>query len=692
MRKYSKNIFTSAFIFLIPLLTAFGATAETNHALIVGVSKYENLPEDLWLTGPKNDAVLVRDFLISSSPRPFERKNIQVLADGVEDAEIPTLAAIRLALENMAAKAEAGDFVYLHFSGHGTQAPAIDPSTEVDGLDELFLPADIGVWDNTVGAVENALVDDELGRLIDAIRSKGANIWAVFDSCHSGTVTRATTFSDPLDREVSRQLLPSALGIDDTELDAAIPVTRGLPTEETGSSVEGFTDDSGTNEGSFVAFYAAQTNQTTPELRLPEGQLPREPHGLFTFSLLEAIAQNPNGSYRQIGQELLRKYSAMNRIQPTPLFEGDLDLGVFSGDQAAIVQQWPIVQTKGSISINAGRLHGLTNGETLGMVKTAGQSEVDEDLKFRVSKLTDLKSTLSPVSDTFVLVESNLFARKIESGINYDFTVASPPLEEISDEMKRVVLALDELKQDGLRLAIVEASTNADVQLIVKDDALWFVGRDGVLSADGVNKTPSIEIAGKSFDALIAAVGDNLARMARVKNVIQLGGVFRPSAMGVDVEFTAQNNIRAEPLVLDSAGVSKLVPGDVVFLKAKNTNTTPLDINVLYIGSDFSITHLYSARLNSNDGFDLDLFDITDGSFGRERIMVVATPVAPQTSVEDLSWLAQTRLERTRGNQSALGAMLAEAGFASTTRGVAKRNGAGGGIAQYLVEVTEELQ
>lgn len=692
MRKISKALYTGAVVLVTASLGAFGAFAQTNHALIVGVSKYENLPEDLWLAGPKNDAVLVRDFLISNISRPFDEANIQILADGVDGAQIPTLAAIRSALQDMATKAEAGDFIYLHFSGHGTQAPAIDPSTEVDGLDELFLPADIGVWDNSVGAVQNALVDDELGRLIDAIRSKGADIWAVFDSCHSGTVTRAANIADPLDREVSRQLSPSALGIGDAAIDAAKPITRGQPTQDSGSSVEGFTDKAGTSEGSFVAFYAAQTNQTTPELRLPEGKLPREEHGLFTFSLLEAVAQNPNISYRQLGQELLRKYSAMNRVQPTPLFEGDLDLGVFSNEQAALVQQWPVTQAKGQITINAGRLHGLSEGEILGMVNAAGQSEIDEDLTFKVKTLTDLKATLLPISKTFVTVESNQFARKIETGVSYDFTVATPPLEEMTDEIQAVVRSLGELKQDGLRLEITEASTNADVQLMVRDDALWFVGRDGVLQANGVNKTPSIIIEGKSSDALLTAVGENLARMARVKNVVQLGGIFRPSTMGVDVRFTAQNNSRTEPLTLDSASVSKLIPGDIVFLKAKNTQAVPVDINVLYIGSDFSISHLYSARLNSNDGFDLDLFDITDGSFGRERIMVVATPAAPQSSVEDLSWLAQPRLERRRGYQSDLGAMLAEAGFASTTRGAAKRGGAGGGIAQFLVEVTETLQ
>lgn len=676
----------------VALASGAEAVAKTNHALIVGVSKYQNLPEELWLKGPRNDAILVRDFLISNNAKPFEEGNIEILADGVEGAAIPTLAAIRGALIDLASEAEAGDFVYLHFSGHGTQAPARDPSTELDGLDELFLPADIGAWDNTAGTVENALVDDDIGELINAIQAKGAHIWAVFDSCHSGTVTRAANLADPLDREVSRKLSPTALGISEAELDAARPTTRGQTVEETGGLVETLIENPASTTGSFVAFYAAQTNQTTPEMRLPADKSQRKQHGLFTYSILEAIAQNPAASYRQIGQEILRTYTVLNRSQPTPLFEGDLDLGVFSNTEAAFVQQWPVKQSGGKLTINAGRLHGLTLGETLGKVKTPAQTKVNQELRFKVETITDLTATLTPISDSFAIPDDTRYARKTETSINYSFTIAQPPQGQQTPQTEALFSALDTFEQAGLRLDIKDPETEADVQFVVRDNSLWFLGRDGTLVAEGLNKTPSVSFDDKSADEFLAIVGDNLARMARANNLIKLGGIFRPSAMGIDMEFTAQNTERAEPLVLNASAVSKLIPGDIVFLKAKNTRRNPVDVNVLYIGSDFSISHIYADRLNSEDSFDLDLFDITDASLGRERILVVATPAAPQSAVEDLSWLEQSSLERTRGNQSDLGGMLAEAGFASTTRAVKKRGSAGGGIAQILVDVVGQLQ
>src|SRR5581483_3854989 len=53
---------------------------------------------------------------------------------------------------------------------------------------ETFLPCDIKDWDKD--AVVNAILDDELGKMTRAIAGKGAFVWIIFDSCHSGTALR----------------------------------------------------------------------------------------------------------------------------------------------------------------------------------------------------------------------------------------------------------------------------------------------------------------------------------------------------------------------------------------------------------------------------------------------------------------------------------------------------------------------
>ncbi|MEM6305203.1 MAG: caspase family protein [Pseudomonadota bacterium] len=672
------------------LSAAAPAQAQTNHALIVGVSRYDNLPENAWLTGPANDAVLMRDFLRTNGTRQFDDANITLLADGVEGAQHPTLQAIRDALTQLARDVEPNDFVYLHFSGHGTQAPALVAGSELDGLDELFLPADIGQWQDNGQPVENALVDDELGALIGAVRAKGAHVWAVFDSCHSGTVTRASNLADPADAEVSRQLSPALLGIPQEVLDAAQVRTRGQ--NNAGGATVGFDGMPEVTEGSFVAFFAAQTNQTTPEMRLPAGDPARQTHGLFTFSILSALAQNPGVSYRQLAQEVLRIYAMDGRANPTPLFEGDLDFGVFATQPGPAVTQWTIKQTGGTLEIPAGQLSGLAPGDTLGLVRTATQEAPEEGVALVVDAVTPLKATLRVESARFLPIEPGFLARQSEVSVDFAFTVALPPAET-SAEIAGVLEALTASFDAGGRVGFVPTGAAADTQILYQDDQLWFLGGDGVLTASGPTKTPSILLGGKTEAEVATLAKDTISKMARVRNITALAGVYRPSKLGLKISLNAQSTQRSAPLDIPSSGVAQLTPGDIVFIDVTNTNRDPVDLNVLYIGSDYSISFLYAARINPAEGKVIDLFDVTDGSFGRERILTIATPAAPQTPTQDFSWLEQNALERTRANgMDGFAGLLQGAGFdMENTRGAARRGGAEGGIAQFLVDVVPAL-
>ena len=95
-----------------------------------------------------------------------------------------------------------------------------------------------------------------------------------------------------------------------------------------------------------------------------------------------------------------------------------------------------------------------------------------------------------------------------------------------------------------------------------------------------------------------------------------------------------------------------------------------MDVNVLYIGADWSISHWFSGRLQPGDELRKGLFKISDSVLGQERMLVVVTPAQPQSPVEDLSFLAQDALDTTRSlSGTAFAGALAEAGFGLTTRG-----------------------
>jgi hypothetical protein len=276
-------------------LVSLPALARENYALLIGANEYRNLDERWWLNGPANDVQLVRDYLLAEAPVPFAADHITMLTDNVDGVQPATLGAIRAAVADLTAKVQPGDFVYLHFSGHGTQAPAADPDSELDGLDELFLPVDIGKWDDRWATVENALVDDEIGQMIDGLRAKGADVWVVFDSCHSGTATRAVETGD--DDVRVRQLDPGS-GHGRGDGGRGQPLGRRRPARR--PRRRWIVEAGKAPGGSFVAFFAAQTNEVTPEKKLPKGKPGRKPQGVFTYTLFETLAEYPGATYGQI--------------------------------------------------------------------------------------------------------------------------------------------------------------------------------------------------------------------------------------------------------------------------------------------------------------------------------------------------------------------------------------------------------
>jgi hypothetical protein len=646
-------------------LGALPALAE-NHAILIGANQYQNLEERWWLKGPANDVQLVAGYLTTSAPVPFDAANVTVLTDGVDGSTAPTLAAIRTAFADLTARVQPGDFVYLHFSGHGTQAPALDPASELDGLDELFLPVDIGPWSDGVGAVENALVDDEIGTLIDGLRAKGANVWAVFDSCHSGTATRSL---DGADDVRTRQLPPEALGIDPD----AVEVTRSIGDPREGMEAP---FDAGDGEGSFVAFFAAQTNEVTPEKNLPKGKPGRKPQGVFTFTLMEVLAEYPGATYAQVGQEVLRRYSVKNLARSTPLFEGNLDQVVFGATPGTRVAQWQAEVTDGGLTIPAGSLHGLAEGAVMAVMASAADPS-EAALGFvELTTVDTFVATGQPVTrDGKTLpaeLPKGLTLRKLNEALDFTLTVALPaPGSAPADALLSALDALTEAA--GPRLAFVAATDEADLRLAVLPDsprpeAIWVLPSTGL--AEDLATTPSVLTTDKGSATLAATLADTLTSIARAQNLLKLGAAVGSDGLDVSVELQTRTPEDRTLRALPFAPVPTLLPEDEVHVLAQNNTDGPVDVNVLYIAADYSISHWFSGRLQPGDTLKKGLFKITDSVLGQERMLVIVTPAKPQSPVEDLSYLAQEAVETNRNlGGSAFGDALIEAGFGTTTRG-----------------------
>jgi hypothetical protein len=230
------------------------AAAAERRALLVGISRYQVNPstdrtQDL--DGPVHDAEALSQLL--QKLYGFRAQDIRVLRD--QDA---TRGAILRAIdEHLIAPSAPGALSVFFFAGHGSYI-VNRTSRELDQRDETLVPADTnrGVPD---------IRDKELGARFNQVLDKGAQLVALFDSCHSGSIARGlpgvtkTRFAPPLPARAAAQPTPSVT----------------IPPEERGA----------------LLFSAAQDQQPAQERSVPwNGR--SQPRGLFT-SALEQVLSGP---------------------------------------------------------------------------------------------------------------------------------------------------------------------------------------------------------------------------------------------------------------------------------------------------------------------------------------------------------------------------------------------------------------
>lgn len=160
------------------------SVAQVNRALIIAIDDYP--PEGSWRRiHAVNDVDLVVPMLQGAG---YLKKDIRTLTN-----KQATKWAIVTAFRELTTVAGEGDYIYIHFSGHGQQM-VDDNGDEPDGLDEAFIPYDAQRrYRKNVYEGENHLRDDELGNLLDNIRNSvgpDGNVCIVLDACHSATGTR----------------------------------------------------------------------------------------------------------------------------------------------------------------------------------------------------------------------------------------------------------------------------------------------------------------------------------------------------------------------------------------------------------------------------------------------------------------------------------------------------------------------
>jgi hypothetical protein len=136
------------------------------YAIIIGIN-YTGTPNELY--GCINDANSIKEFINNKG-----YKNINVMTDltDIKANKNNILDAFTRLLQ----QSLSGDIIFLFYSGHGTYT--LDKNgDETTGYDQLIVPCDL-----------NMIVDDELKNIIQTNLKKDVTLFAMFDSCFSGSV------------------------------------------------------------------------------------------------------------------------------------------------------------------------------------------------------------------------------------------------------------------------------------------------------------------------------------------------------------------------------------------------------------------------------------------------------------------------------------------------------------------------
>ncbi|SIO30715.1 caspase family protein [Vannielia litorea] len=604
---------------LAALATTQPLAAETR-ALLIGVGDYEYLDADL--RGPVNDVALVARTLIGRGVAPEAITVLTTAPDLLPEGVVVGVPRREAILAGLAEAAEAtgeGDTVFFYFSGHGSQAPDLDGDDQ-GGYDEILLPSDAKDWKGAIGAVENAILDDELRAAAESIMADGAALVAVLDACHAATGFRAMP-----GKGVARYVEPVMLGIPE-----AMEAAESRPAPALA--------------GDFAFLYSSQSDQRSFEYPHGDPEDPASWYGEFTRVLTGVMAATPDLTWEGLlaaTMDGMRKETAT--ATQTPDGEGTLMAApVFGGAEAGA-----------RLRVDGGLKAGLLAGLTLGSEVTFYSAAVGGAAlgTATITGLTALDATLSalPEGARYAEVTSLAPAEATPLRLSAPVVADGADYSAITEELAR-------LQAEGLVDGVAWNAEQPDRALVLTGGRLAVTGPDGVLDPDGPGSSPRFGAA------------DLAEALPRLGQVVRLEGALTQAESAAKGGFSISGppvKVEAEMIPADCDGTTQAgirpAPESVphcaqLWLHIRNTSSKAQDVTVLYRDKSFTISAIFpgsgtSNRLNFNETVPVGMLMLNEGEgVALEEVIVLSTPAEDGAPRSALTGLANDGQSRGAGN------------------------------------------
>ncbi|GAB1312087.1 Peptidase C14 caspase domain-containing protein [Madurella fahalii] len=278
---------------------------------------------------------------------------------------LPTLTNIVNAFYKITAEVQPGDFVYLHYSGHGMRMVTAFPEFKTNQLDEALVLVGRGKEGIADGKLDY-LRDVEMAYLLKRIADKGAVVSLVLDCCHSAGAVRGSNAIRGV-----HSIPPNGFVVERTPVvkDATLlsGVWRQPPRGTSGGRGASVVQHWMSSSKGIEFLAACRTNQEAQEV--PRDGHPK--HGLLSISLADVIREN-RGRIEQLSCEMVYNLVAERvRTHPDIVRTQNVVFGGFGGrsffgtesigqlSAATVTAVSRLDESGTNISFNAGTAHGV---------------------------------------------------------------------------------------------------------------------------------------------------------------------------------------------------------------------------------------------------------------------------------------------------------------------------------------------
>ncbi|MGH9980327.1 MAG: caspase family protein [Nitrososphaeraceae archaeon] len=603
--------------------------------------------------------------------------------------KLPTYSNIVNAFKSLTEKAQKGDQVYIHYSGHGGRTKTHIPTIKGNnGLDETLVPTDIG------NASTRYIRDTEMAKIIERMLKKELVVTMVLDCCHSGGATRGKGGA------VAR-----GINIIDTTSRPQDSLVASI--EELENTWKNLDKPSHTLHDSY-----AKSMGNTRSLQIGSGWLPQikgyvllaacrpsesayeydfegnERNGALTYWLLKCLPiLDRETTFKQLHDRIIAKIHSQFPLQ-TPMLEGDGNRKVFGINFANTIYAVNVMEVdlnKERILINTGQVHGIRKDAKFAIYPTGLTDFSKIEKRLAIVEIDERGSTNSwgKIITDFNkgVIEAGaqaILIDPVDLRLKKSINLVYPTNLDLSESFeKRYEEAIDFLKEKILEnsqesfLELTTPNSNyADFQVAINEKGEYEIWDPAGKPIPNLN--PSLMIDDQNS---VAILKQRLVHLSKYMNIQQIDNLDAASPLarklvvelfGVSKDYDPAD--RPDLLLLESQGNLKIVKvGQKMVLRIKNNlpkdSNQVLNVAILALQSDWAVSQIYPTNPGENfipiDPDGEEFFPLEAGlpenyKSGKDIIKVFAT--LDQTSFRSLELpvldqqQTTTKREITRGS------------------------------------------